>query len=151
MCFLYIYKKKKKKVLRVIEGLFGKDKQHVLSSILSAQQQQKKVVEPKVVEMKDAVGYLEQIKTDEPPQTYNKFLAIMTDFRSEKINTPQVLERVTLLFKGKPWLIRNFLMFLPPGHILDLSPENKLNSIYITSPTGKKIIINTDEGKVLFE
>ncbi|GAA5815049.1 hypothetical protein MFLAVUS_008555 [Mucor flavus] len=138
-------------VLRVIEGLFGKDKQHVLSSILSAQQQQKKVVEPKVVEMKDAVGYLEQIKTDEPPQTYNKFLAIMTDFRSEKINTPQVLERVTLLFKGKPWLIRNFLMFLPPGHILDLSPENKLNSIYITSPTGKKIIINTDEGKVLFE
>ncbi|KAI8078364.1 hypothetical protein BDF21DRAFT_43305 [Thamnidium elegans] len=138
-------------VLRVIEGLFGKDKQHVLSSIISAQQQQKKVVEPKVVEMKDAVGYLEQIKTDEPPQTYNKFLAIMTDFRSEKINTPQVLERVTLLFKGKPWLIRNFLMFLPPGHILDLSPENKLNSIYITSPTGKKIIINTDEGKVLFE
>lgn len=68
-----------------------------------------------------------------------------------RINTPQVLERVTLLFKGKPWLIRNFLMFLPPGHILDLSPENKLNSIYITSPTGKKIIINTDEGKVLFE
>ncbi|KAI9326916.1 hypothetical protein BD770DRAFT_478051 [Pilaira anomala] len=151
-------------VLRVIEGLFGKDKQHVLSSILGAQQQQqqqqqleqqqqqqKKIIEPKVVEMKDAVGYLEQIKTDEPPQTYNKFLAIMTDFRSEKINTPQVLERVTLLFKGKPWLIRNFLMFLPPGHILDLSPENKLNSIYITSPNGKKIIINTDEGKVLFE
>lgn len=62
-----------------------------------------------------------------------------------------MLERVTLLFKGKPWLIRNFLMFLPPGHILDLSPENKLNSIYITSPTGKKIIISTDEGKVLFE
>lgn len=70
----------------MIEGLFGKDKQHVLSSILGAQQQQqqKKVVEPKVVEMKDAVGYLEQIKTDEPPQTYNQFLEIMTDFRSEK-------------------------------------------------------------------
>lgn len=70
---------------------------------------------------------------------------------SFRINTPQVLERVTQLFKGKPWLIRNFLMFLPPGHILDLSPENKLNSIYITSPTGKKIIIHTDEGKVTFE
>lgn len=72
------------KVLRVIEGLFGKDKQHILSSILGAQQQQKKVIEPKVVEMKDAVGYLEQIKVDEPPQTYTKFLEIMTEFRSEK-------------------------------------------------------------------
>lgn len=68
-----------------------------------------------------------------------------------RINTPQVLERVTLLFKGKPWLIRNFLMFLPPGHILDLSPENKSDSIYITSPNGSKIIINTVEGAVTFE
>lgn len=41
-------------------------------------------------------------------------------------------------------------MFLPPGHILDLSPENKLNSIYITSPTGKKIVIDTDKGVVSF-
>lgn len=97
----------------MIEGLFGKDKQHVLSSILAggaivnAQQQQaqtqqeeqkkekeeakvkeekepKKAIEPKIVEMKDAVGYLEQIKTDEPPQAYSQFLEIMTDFRSEK-------------------------------------------------------------------
>jgi histone deacetylase complex regulatory component SIN3 len=58
---------------------------------LSAQQLQqnkeetvKKVIEPKVVEMKDAVGYLEQIKIDEPPQSYTKFLEIMTEFRSEK-------------------------------------------------------------------
>ncbi|CAO0792911.1 unnamed protein product [Mucor circinelloides] len=145
--------------LRVIEGLFGKDKQHMLASILSGdvsldslkEELETKVVEAKPVEMKDAVGYLEQIKADEPPQTYNKFLEIMTDFRSEKINTPQVLERVTLLFKGKPWLIRNFLMFLPPGHILDLSPENKSDSIYITSPNGSKIIINTVEGAVTFE
>ncbi|KAI8389336.1 hypothetical protein BD560DRAFT_76804 [Blakeslea trispora] len=115
-------------VLRVIEGLFAKP-----------------------VEMKDAVGYLEQIKNDEPPQTYHQFLEIMTDFRSEKINTPQVLERVTALFKGKPWLIRNFLMFLPPGHVLNLSPENKSNSIYITSPTGSKIIIHADEGLITFE
>lgn len=43
-----------------------------------------KVVEAKPVEMKDAVGYLEQIKADEPAQTYNKFLEIMTEFRSEK-------------------------------------------------------------------
>lgn len=62
------------------------------------------------------------------------------------------MERVTLLFKGKSWLIRNFLMFLPPGHILDLTPEgDKSNSIYLTSPAGKKIILNTDEGKVIFE
>jgi histone deacetylase complex regulatory component SIN3 len=72
-------------------------------------------------------------------------------FYSNRINTPQVLERVTLLFKGKPWLIKNFLMFLPPGHILDLSPKEESNNIYVTSPTGKKIIINTDQGVVRFE
>ncbi|KAI8355093.1 hypothetical protein EDC96DRAFT_265958 [Choanephora cucurbitarum] len=146
-------------VLRVIEGLFGKDRQQILSSILTGtpptdqprETVPKKPIEAKPVEMKDAVGYLEQIKNDEPPQTYHKFLEIMTDFRSEKINTPQVLERVTALFKGKPWLIRNFLMFLPPGHVLNLSPENKSNSIYITSPTGSKIIIHTDEGIITFE
>ncbi|KAI7901625.1 uncharacterized protein BX663DRAFT_99457 [Cokeromyces recurvatus] len=101
--------------------------------------------------MKDAVGYLEQIKNEESPQTYHHFLEIMTEFKSEKINTPQVLERVTLLFKGKPWLIRKFLMFLPPSHILDLSPENNLNLIYITSPTGNKIIIDTDKGVVNYK
>ncbi|RCH80095.1 hypothetical protein CU098_006629, partial [Rhizopus stolonifer] len=82
--------KQDKNVLRVIEGLFGKDRQHILSSILSGtgndnlKEPVKKIVEAKPVEMKDAVGYLEQIKNDEPPQTYHKFLEIMTDFRSEK-------------------------------------------------------------------
>lgn len=64
----------------------------MLSSLLSGgvsldslkEELETKVVEAKPVEMKDAVGYLEQIKTDEPSQTYNKFLEIMTDFRSEK-------------------------------------------------------------------
>lgn len=71
----------------MIEGLFGKDKQHLLSSILVGSENKtldKKIIEAKPVEMKDAVSYLEQIKKDEPPQTYNKFLEIMTDFRSEK-------------------------------------------------------------------
>ncbi|KAI9472318.1 MAG: hypothetical protein EXX96DRAFT_622501 [Benjaminiella poitrasii] len=154
-------------ILKVFEGLFSKDKQQLLSTILSAlsnnhgggerksqsttTNKQQQTIQAKAVEMKDAVGYLEQIKNEESPQTYNKFLEIMTDFKSEKINTPQVLERVALLFKGKPWLISKFLMFLPPGHLLDLSPENKPNLIYITSPTGNKIIVDTDQGLVNFK
>lgn len=62
-----------------------------------------------------------------------------------------MLERVTSLFKGKSWLIRNFLMFLPPGHIVELSPENHTNIIHITSSNGKKIIIDIIEGAVTFE
>lgn len=42
-------------------------------------------------------------------------------------------------------------MFLPPDHIVDLSPENTSDSIYITSPNGGKIVINTVQGVVTFE
>lgn len=67
-----------------------------------------------------------------------------------RINTPQVLERVALLFKGKPWLIRNFLMFLPPGHISELSSSPE-SLIEITSPNGSKIEIDTNKGIVSFQ
>ncbi|KAI8990134.1 paired amphipathic helix [Pilobolus umbonatus] len=135
-----------------MQDLFGKTNP-ILSTIFSTKEQEISKIEPKHMEIKDAVGYLEQIKSEyeKQPEIYNKFLKIMHDFRLEKINTPQVLEQVTLLFRGKPWLIRNFLMFLPPEHILNISPEDNSNSIYIATPTGGKIIINTDEGIVTHE
>ncbi|KAI8882603.1 PAH2 domain-containing protein [Backusella circina FSU 941] len=109
--------------------------------------------EAKNLDVKDAVGYLEQVKSsyENEPQIYSHFLDIMNDFRSEKINTSQVLERVTLLFRGKPYLIRNFLMFLPPGHVLDVSPEDKPHLTCIATPSGGRIIINIDEATVKYE
>ncbi|KAL0089274.1 hypothetical protein J3Q64DRAFT_1606080, partial [Phycomyces blakesleeanus] len=85
---------------------------------------------------KDAVGYLEQIKTNyaDSPKVFNDFLVIMGDFKTERINTPQVLDRVTRLFSGKPWLIRGFLMFLPPGHLLE--EEDASGLVYVATPAG---------------
>jgi paired amphipathic helix protein Sin3a len=42
--------------------------------------------EAKHLEVKDAVGYLEQVKSSyvNDPQVYNHFLDIMNEFRSEK-------------------------------------------------------------------
>lgn len=76
---------------------------------------------------------------------------MLKGFLKCRINTSQVLERVTLLFRGKPFLIRNFLMFLPPGHVLDASPEDKPHLTYIATPSGARIIINIDEATVKFE
>lgn len=138
-------------VFRIMHNLFGKTTPVVPN--FPTKEQELSKVEPKHMEIKDAVGYLEQLKREDEkqPELYNKFLTIMRDFRLEKINTPQVLEQVTVLFRGKPWLIRNFLMFLPPEHIVIKSPEDNPHSIYISTPTGGKIIINTDAGVVTHE
>jgi hypothetical protein len=42
-------------------------------------------------------------------------------------------------------------MFLPPGHVLDASPEDKPHLTYIATPSGARIIINIDEATVKFE
>ncbi|KAF7730721.1 Transcriptional regulatory protein sin3 [Apophysomyces ossiformis] len=158
-------------IFRLIEGLFGKDLRlmaepatatlnHPPLSLVSSSNEKPSsfsscssspsLSNHQGLQMEDAMSYLEKIKSDyaEDPQTFDKFLGIMDDFRSERINTPQVLERVTLLFRGKPGLIRGFLMFLPPGHLLDISPENKPHLVYIATPTGNKIVIDTYEGTV---
>jgi hypothetical protein len=66
----------------------------------------------------DALEYLERIRAtfSQMPFIYNSFLAMMQEFKSQKINTQQVIDRTTLLFKGHPDLIDGFNMFLPAGH-----------------------------------
>ena len=66
----------------------------------------------------DAVEYLERVRATfaERPFIYNSFLAMFREFKSEKINTQQVIDRVKLLFKGHPDLIDGFNMFLPASY-----------------------------------
>jgi paired amphipathic helix protein Sin3a len=66
----------------------------------------------------DAVEYLERVRATfaERPFIYNSFLAMFREFKSEKINTQQVIDRVKLLFKGYPDLIDGFNMFLPASY-----------------------------------
>ncbi|KAF9544692.1 Transcriptional regulatory protein sin3 [Mortierella hygrophila] len=89
--------------------------------------------------VRDALSYLDQVKVQfqDQPDVYNRFLDIMKDFKSQNIDTPGVIERVSTLFKGHPALISGFNTFLPPGYRIEcLSSANETNLIRVTTPSG---------------
>uniref|UniRef100_A0A0W0G8G3 Histone deacetylase sin3 component n=1 Tax=Moniliophthora roreri TaxID=221103 RepID=A0A0W0G8G3_MONRR len=69
----------------------------------------------------DALNYLDAVKAEfhDQPDVYNQFLDIMGDFKRKKIDTPGVIQRVGVLFQGRPSLIQGFNTFLPPGYRMD--------------------------------
>ncbi|KAK0729010.1 hypothetical protein B0T21DRAFT_413119 [Apiosordaria backusii] len=91
--------------------------------------------------LNDALSYLDQVKVQfsEQPDVYNKFLDIMKDFKSQTIDTPGVINRVSELFAGHPTLIQGFNTFLPPGYRIECGLENNPNSIRVTTPSGSMI------------
>ncbi|KAG0032703.1 Transcriptional regulatory protein sin3 [Podila clonocystis] len=89
--------------------------------------------------VRDALSYLDQVKVQfqDHPDVYNRFLDIMKDFKSQNIDTPGVIERVSTLFKGHPTLISGFNTFLPPGYRIEcFSNANDANMIRVTTPSG---------------
>ena len=87
------------------------------------------------LKVEDALSYLDAVKIRfaELPHTYNKFLDIMKDFKSQtfvaniareghvltmfyRIDTPGVIAAVSELFRGHPDLVVGFNTFLPPGY-----------------------------------
>lgn len=89
--------------------------------------------------VKDALSYLDQVKIQfyNQADVYNNFLDIMKDFKSQSIDTPGVIDRVSTLFRGHPNLIQGFNTFLPPGYRIEclLDPSDP-NPIRVTTPTG---------------
>lgn len=87
--------------------------------------------------VKDALSYLEQVKFqfNTRPDVYNHFLDIMKDFKSQAIDTPGVIQRVTTLFQGFPNLIQGFNTFLPHGYKIECS-SNPDDPIKVTTPFG---------------
>ncbi|PWN24601.1 hypothetical protein BDZ90DRAFT_234873 [Jaminaea rosea] len=89
--------------------------------------------------VKDALSYLDQVKVQfaDHPDVYNRFLDIMKDFKSQSIDTPGVIERVSTLFRGHPSLIQGFNTFLPPGYRIECSMDpSEANLITVTTPSG---------------
>jgi histone deacetylase complex regulatory component SIN3 len=66
----------------------------------------------------DAFEYLERVRATFAglPHVYNSFLAVMREFKDQTITTEDVINRVKLLFKGYPYLVQGFNMFLPPAY-----------------------------------
>ncbi|KAG0894894.1 hypothetical protein G6F34_008705 [Rhizopus arrhizus] len=105
------------------------------SSIPATQQQQQSSLSPsnnhRPLNVVDALGYLDQVKSCfvDQPNVYNEFLDIMKDFKSQAIDTPGVIDRVSHLFKGHPVLVSGFNTFLPAGYHIECSKENPMKII----------------------
>uniref|UniRef100_A0A667X4V2 Paired amphipathic helix protein Sin3b n=1 Tax=Myripristis murdjan TaxID=586833 RepID=A0A667X4V2_9TELE len=83
--------------------------------------------------LQNALSYLDQVKIrfGNDPGIYNKFLDIMKEFKSQSIDTPGVINRVSQLFHGHPDLVLGFNAFLPPGYRIEI-PKNGM--VFLQSP-----------------
>ncbi|GAA6003125.1 uncharacterized protein JCM10292_002880 [Rhodotorula paludigena] len=95
--------------------------------------------------VRDALTYLDRVKMTFADQTevYDRFLTIMKDFKSQGIDTPGVIDRVSTLFRGHPALIQGFNTFLPPGYRIEctVAPNGAGDAgsgttITVTTPMG---------------
>ncbi|EPQ61647.1 Component of the Sin3p-Rpd3p histone deacetylase complex [Blumeria graminis f. sp. tritici 96224] len=101
--------------------------------------------------MQDALSYLDQVKVQfaDQPDVYNRFLDIMKDFKSQAIDTPGVINRVSDLFAGHPNLIQGFNTFLPPGYRIECGTGPDPNIIRVTTPMGTTVQSITGAGRAL--
>ncbi|XP_022658802.1 paired amphipathic helix protein Sin3a-like [Varroa jacobsoni] len=81
------------------------------------------------LKVEDALSYLDLVKYKfgSQPHVYNDFLDIMKEFKSQSIDTPGVIQRVSNLFRGHPELIVGFNTFLPPGYKIELQGNEQVN------------------------
>uniref|UniRef100_A0AAX7UR48 Paired amphipathic helix protein Sin3b n=1 Tax=Astatotilapia calliptera TaxID=8154 RepID=A0AAX7UR48_ASTCA len=64
------------------------------------------------------------------------FLDIMKEFKSQSIDTPGVINRVSQLFHGHPDLVLGFNAFLPPGYRIEV-PKNGM--AFLQSPFSAQV------------
>ncbi|OBZ86626.1 Paired amphipathic helix protein Sin3b [Choanephora cucurbitarum] len=95
----------------------------------------------------DALSYLDLVKNrfSDRPDVYNQFLDIMKDFKSQAIDTPGVIKRVSSLFKGHSELISGFNTFLPAGYRIECPTGS--HGIIVITPTETMTIENHPEKK----
>ncbi|KAJ8311553.1 hypothetical protein KUTeg_010908 [Tegillarca granosa] len=108
---------------------------HTAAQVQGQQQQFQRL------KVEDALSYLDQVKLQfgNQPQVYNDFLDIMKEFKSQTIDTPGVISRVSNLFKGHPDLIVGFNTFLPPGYKIEV----QANEINVHQPGQQTVCIST--------
>ena len=61
----------------------------------------------------------------------------MKEFKSQCIDTPGVIQRVSNLFKGHTELIYGFNMFLPPGYKIEIQSNDQGISVPVVSMPGE--------------
>lgn len=73
----------------------------------------------------------------------------MKEFKSQSIDTPGVIQRVSNLFKGHPELIVGFNTFLPPGYKIEVQANDQgfayQVSVSVPSPSGNFSLSQTSQ------
>ncbi|WAQ81543.1 hypothetical protein PtA15_1A885 [Puccinia triticina] len=84
----------------------------------------------RTLNVRDALSYLDQVKVrfQDQNDVYNQFLDVMKLFKTQSIDTPGVIERVSTLFRGYPSLIQGFNTFLPPGFRIECTLVRRTSS-----------------------
>jgi len=82
--------------------------------------------------VEDALLYLDDVKREfgGRPRVYNEFLAIMKNFKSQEVDTPGVIARVSKLFRGNNRLILGFNKFLPDGYKISMEDLIQMDQAY---------------------
>jgi Paired amphipathic helix repeat len=82
----------------------------------------------KELKVEDALLYLDDVKREfaMQPAIYNEFLVIMKNFKSQTVDTPGVIARVSKLFRGYNNLILGFNTFLPEGHKISMDDLKRM-------------------------
>ncbi|KXN85579.1 Glyoxylate reductase/hydroxypyruvate reductase [Leucoagaricus sp. SymC.cos] len=71
------------------------------------------------VKISDALEFVDTVKAkfaEDEPEVYDEFLALMIDFKNERIDTDDVVGRIKQLFSDHPDLITSFENFLPSSY-----------------------------------
>ena len=91
--------------------------------------------------VEDALLYLDQVKVEfgDRPHIYNEFLDIMKTFKTQQIDTPGVIRRVSNLFQGNRRLVLGFNTFLPEGYKIEIPPDGKGPPVAVYRPPGSDV------------
>ncbi|KAG2186918.1 hypothetical protein INT44_003145 [Umbelopsis vinacea] len=109
----------------------------------------------KPMNVTDAMAYIQNIREHRDPSVYDEFLKIMTEFKSQRyVNLVDVIMHYPDTYHeclgGQPSMIRQFMQFLPPGHVLQNADVDKSDAqpIYVLTPAGSRIVIDPSTGRI---
>jgi histone deacetylase complex regulatory component SIN3 len=91
--------------------------------------------------VEDALLYLDQVKVEfgDRPHIYNEFLDIMKTFKTQQIDTPGVIRRVSNLFQGNTKLVLGFNTFLPEGYKIEIPLDGDGTPLAVFRAPGETI------------
>ena len=101
----------------VLSGIFIKNEPNGVTDLMVVSQKLHGCQKLKV-DILSAILYLDQVKSKflGQPRTYSNFVSVLKKLETKSISTAEVMTQVSLLFKGHPELIVDFITFFPPGY-----------------------------------